>query len=82
MSRTSLATRFRELLGTSVQAYIARVRMVTAAAMIEHPQRPKLARVAADVGYGSEAAFSRAFLREMGVAPTKLRPPRSRDARH
>jgi AraC-like DNA-binding protein len=82
MSRTSLAMRFRELLGTSVQAYIARVRMVTAAAMIEHPQRPKLARVAAEVGYGSEAAFSRAFLREMGVAPTKLRPPRSRDARH
>jgi AraC-like DNA-binding protein len=82
MSRTSLATRFRELLGTSVQAYIARLRMVTAAAMIEHPQRPKLARVAADVGYGSEAAFSRAFLREMGVAPTKLRPPRNRDARY
>jgi AraC-like DNA-binding protein len=82
MSRTSLATRFRELLGTSVQAYIARLRMVTAAAMIEHPQRPKLARVAAEVGYGSEAAFSRAFLREMGVAPTTLRAPRSRPARH
>ncbi len=82
MSRTSLATRFRELLGTSVQAYIARVRMVTAAAMIEHPQRPKLSRVAAEVGYGSEAAFSRAFVREMGVSPTKLRAPRSGQARH
>jgi AraC-like DNA-binding protein len=82
MSRTSLATRFRELLGTSVQVYIARLRMVTAAAMIEHPQRPKLARVAADVGYGSEAAFSRAFVREMGVSPNKLRAPRVRSARH
>jgi len=76
MSRTSLATRFRELLGTSVLAYIARVRMTTAVTLLEDPKRPKLARVAAEVGYGSEAAFSRAFLREMGVSPTALRPRR------
>jgi AraC-like DNA-binding protein len=50
--------------------------------MIEHPQRPKLSRVAAEVGYGSEAAFSRAFVREMGVSPTKLRAPRLRATRH
>jgi AraC-like DNA-binding protein len=74
MSRTSLATRFRTLVGTSVHAYIARLRMITAATLLEDPIRPKLARVAAQVGYGSEAAFSRAFVREMGVAPTKLRP--------
>jgi len=74
MSRTSLATRFRTLVGTSVHAYISRLRMTTAAALLEDPKRPKLARVAAEVGYGSEAAFSRAFLREMGVSPTKLRP--------
>lgn len=74
MSRTSLATRFRALVGSSVHAYIARLRMITAASLLEDPKRPKLARVAAAVGYGSEAAFSRAFLREMGVAPTKLRP--------
>lgn len=77
MSRTSLATRFRELLGTSVHAYIARLRMMTAATLLEDPKRPKLARVAAEVGYGSEAAFSRAFLREMGVTPTTLRPRRA-----
>jgi AraC-like DNA-binding protein len=77
MSRTSLAMRFRALLGTSVHAYIARLRMRTAALLLEDPKRPKLARVAAEVGYGSEAAFSRAFLREMGVAPTKLRPRRA-----
>jgi AraC-like DNA-binding protein len=76
MSRTSLATRFRALLGTSVLGYISSLRMRTAAALLEDPKRPKLARVAAEVGYGSEAAFSRAFLREMGVAPTKLRPRR------
>jgi AraC-like DNA-binding protein len=74
MSRTSLATRFRALVGTSVHAYIARLRMLAAATLLEDPKRPKLARVAAEVGYGSEAAFSRAFLREMGYAPTKLRP--------
>ena len=73
MSRTSLATRFRALVGTSVHAYISRLRMITAASLLDDPKRPKLARVAAQVGYGSEAAFSRAFLREMGVSPTKLR---------
>jgi len=78
MSRTSLATRFRSLVGTSVHSYIARLRMLTAASLLEDPKRPKLARVAAEVGYGSEAAFSRAFLREMGYAPTKLRPRANR----
>ena len=77
MSRTALATRFRALLGTSVHAYLASVRMRAAALLLEDPKRPKLARVAAEVGYGSEAAFSRAFLREMGVAPTTLRPARA-----
>jgi AraC-like DNA-binding protein len=82
MSRTSLATRFRSLLGKSVHSYIARLRMVTAASLLEDPKRPKLARVAAQVGYGSEAAFSRAFLREMGMAPTKLRPRNGNGGKH
>ncbi len=74
MSRSSLAARFRTLVGTPVQAYIARFRMITAATLLEDPRRPSLARVAEKVGYGSEAAFCRAFIREMGVAPSTLRP--------
>ncbi len=74
MSRTSLATRFHALVGTPVQAYIRRFRMIIAASLLEDPHRPKLAHVAEEVGYGSESAFSRAFLREMGAAPTKLHP--------
>jgi transcriptional regulator GlxA family with amidase domain len=73
MSRTALAMRFRALIGTSVKAYVTHVRMTTAASLLEEPERPNLARVAEAVGYGSEAAFSRAFVREMGVAPTHLR---------
>jgi len=44
------------------------------AAQTEGPHRSKLARVAEEVGYGSESAFSRALIREMGAAPTKLHP--------
>lgn len=74
MSRTSLATRFHTLVGVSMQAYVTRFRMTIAASLLEDPRRPNIARIAETVGYSSEAAFSRAFSREMGVAPTKLRP--------
>lgn len=32
-----------------------------------------LAEIAAEVGYGSEAAFSRAFKKIVGIAPAKWR---------
>jgi transcriptional regulator GlxA family with amidase domain len=32
-----------------------------------------MAEIAAEVGYGSEPAFSRAFKREIGVAPAQFR---------
>ena len=51
--------------------------MQLAAALLETPAT--LAQIAGDVGYGSEAAFSRAFKKIVGVAP---RPGAPRAAAH
>ena len=62
MFRTSLATHFRKVVGVSVQAYITKVRLTLAASLLERPNRPKLAQIAAMVGYISEATLNRAFV--------------------
>ncbi len=49
--------------------------MQLAAALLETPAT--LAQIAGDVGYGSEAAFSRAFKKIVGVAPATWRAARS-----
>jgi AraC-like DNA-binding protein len=72
MSRTSLAARFRAVVGMTVRQYLMRLRLRLATSMLEAPNRPSLAEIAEHVGYSSEAAFSRAFSREMGVAPSRL----------
>ena len=72
MSRTSLATRFRSIVGISVQVYITRVRLMLAVSLLENPNRPKIAKIAEIVGYSSESTFSRAFIRELGITPTSF----------
>jgi AraC-like DNA-binding protein len=72
ISRTSLTTRFRALVGVSVSAYIVRWRMLNARTLLEDREL-SLGEIAAQVGYGSEAAFNRAFSREMGLPPGELR---------
>jgi AraC-like DNA-binding protein len=68
MSRSAFAARFRELLGEPAMAYVTAWRMDVAARLIRTEGLP-LARVADRVGYGSEAAFHRAFRRAHGVTP-------------
>jgi AraC-like DNA-binding protein len=72
-SRSSLAARFRRLVGMSVYAYIARVRMSAAATLLENPGHADLAAIASKIGYKSGPAFIRAFTREMGVSPGRYR---------
>ena len=72
MSRTSFATRFKDKAGQTPQDYLARWRMHRAAQLIR-AGRLSLAQIGRTVGYHSEAAFSRMFTREIGVAPGRYR---------
>jgi AraC-like DNA-binding protein len=70
-SRSILAERFHAYVGTPPMHYLARWRMQLAATWLA--SNLALAEVAERVGYGSEAAFSRAFKRLVGVAPSAWR---------
>jgi AraC-like DNA-binding protein len=72
LSRTRLAERFRHFLGESPIAYLAQWRLKLGAEMLESGDGA-IAEVAAAVGYGSEAAFNRAFKREFGCPPAQFR---------
>ena len=78
-SRTVLAERFAQLMGESPLAYLARWRLQLGARSLLTTNR-KVLQVAHDVGYESEAAFSRAFRRAFGTPPARYR--RERKAQH
>jgi AraC-like DNA-binding protein len=67
-SRTVLAERFNQLVGKPPIEYLTGWRIQLAAERLRTTQE-SLARIAERVGYESEAAFSRAFKREMGARP-------------
>jgi len=71
-SRSVLAERFSKLVGDTPLAYLANLRMRTAARMLEDT-RKTVVEIAADVGYESEAAFNRAFKRQFGEPPARFR---------
>lgn len=72
LSRTRLAERFRHFLGESPMAYLAQWRLKLGAEILESSDE-SVAEVAAAVGYGSEAAFNRAFKREFDSPPAQFR---------
>jgi AraC-like DNA-binding protein len=74
-SRSVLAERFVHLLGVPPMNYLARWRMQLAASQLSS-SNASLAEIAECVGYGSEAALSRAFKRLVGVAPALWRQGR------
>jgi AraC-like DNA-binding protein len=81
LSRTTLHERFVHLLGQPPMQYLTRWRMQLAAARLRDSDAKHL-EIALDVGYDSEAAFSRAFKREVGVSPAEWRRgkrPRARE---
>lgn len=67
-SRSSLHERFVHFIGQAPMQYLTRWRMQVAAGLLRDTSA-KLARISLEVGYESEAAFSRAFKREVGVSP-------------
>ncbi len=72
MSRSAFAARFTRMVGEPPLHYVTRWRMQRAAALLRDGQA-SIAQVAEAVGYESEAAFSKAFKRAMGVAPGAYR---------
>jgi AraC family transcriptional regulator len=67
---------YRELMGETVADSVRRLRLHRAAAELVNGDTP-LARVAMRAGYGSTAAFSRAFAAEYGAAPGAYRRSRT-----
>lgn len=71
-SRSVLGERFAHFLGEAPLSYLGRWRLQLAARALEDSSRSVL-EIAAEVGYQSEAAFSRAFKREVGLPPSQYR---------
>ncbi len=72
MSRSAFAARFKELVGESPMQYIARWKMNLALTWLKE-EDITLSKLADRLGYQSEAAFSRAFKRFIGVSPGAVR---------
>jgi AraC-like DNA-binding protein len=71
-SRSMLAERFNHFVGVPPMQYLARWRMQLAASLLSGTKL-SLAQIADRVGYGSEAALSRAFKRCVGLPPARYR---------
>ncbi len=71
-SRSVLAERFQHLVGSSPMQYLTQWRMLLAANLLCRSNAP-LVRIAEDVGYHTDTAFSRAFRREFGSPPAAWR---------
>ncbi|MHC1550309.1 AraC family transcriptional regulator [Phyllobacterium sp. K27] len=68
MSRSRLATRFREKVGLPPLTYLTWWRMQLARGALTSRAQP-LATLANDLGYRSESAFGNAFKRQFGTSP-------------
>jgi AraC-like DNA-binding protein len=72
LSRSVFCERFAALVGVAPGHYLARWRMRLASQWLQG-ERLSIAQAADRLGYGSEAAFSRAFKRITGAAPSTIR---------
>ena len=72
-SRSVLAERFAHFVGQPPMRYLTQWRMQLATRLLAEPGTRKVGMVAKAVGYESEAAFSRAFKKCVGIAPAAWR---------
>jgi AraC-like DNA-binding protein len=75
LSRSLLTERFTDLVGIPPMQYLAKWRMQIASELLIGGS--DVATVAAEIGYASEAAFSRAFKKTVGVSPSVWRRRRN-----
>jgi AraC-like DNA-binding protein len=76
LSRSALHERFAELVGQSPMQYLAQWRMQVASRLLLESTM-NVASIALETGYESEAAFSRAFKRLVGMPPATWRRQRT-----
>jgi AraC-like DNA-binding protein len=72
LSRSAFAERFTQLIGDPPMRYLARHRMNVAANLLREGTQNS-SDICYAVGFGSEAAFSRAFKKEYGIPPGQWR---------
>jgi len=72
MSRTSFAVRFKAAAGVAPLTYLANWRMTVAQQRLRTTSTP-VSTLALSLGYASESAFSNAFKRATGMAPSRYR---------
>ena len=72
LSRSAFADRFSALMGQPPMRYLTGWRMQVAGHKLREGKQT-IAQIAFDIGYESEAAFTRAFKRELGVPPATWR---------
>jgi AraC-like DNA-binding protein len=72
LSRSALTDRFETVLGTSPMRYVRDWRLYLASAELGATSKP-ISAIAYEAGYGTEAAFSRAFSRAYGAPPAAWR---------
>jgi AraC-like DNA-binding protein len=80
LSRSTLVERFTEFVGQPPMQYLANWRMQLAANDLRSGSE-SVATIADRVGYESEAAFSRAFKKAVGMSPSEWRKHRTADRR-
>ena len=71
LSRSGFSARFSQLVGNSVKRYLTEWRMRLAHQRLQQQSVPLIV-LAEELGYQSEAAFSRAFKRIMGFSPIRV----------
>jgi AraC-like DNA-binding protein len=72
MSRTSFSQYFKRLVGNTLMEYLTEWRMSLAYSKLQLT-KDSLLSISLDVGYQSEAAFSRAFKKAIGKTPIEVR---------
>jgi AraC-like DNA-binding protein len=72
MSRSAFADRFTKAVGEPPMRYLSQQRLAHACLLLKE-RSTSVASIAYEVGYESEAAFSRAFRREHGAPPAAWR---------
>jgi AraC family transcriptional regulator, alkane utilization regulator len=72
MSRSAFSERFRSLVGEAPMKYVSDLRLAQTARLLRSTDAT-IAQIAAEVGYGSSEALSRAFKMRYGTPPSAYR---------